>query len=344
MSVTTSSNGRSRRRTDTTVPPGYRRIVRAAPATRGGHRKAGTARPAPLAESPRRRAVSAKQRAGVGLTGPSIAPGCDSFAGACGYRSRPDGQASVPAQRAGRSRRGRGRVGAAPVGPGRRGGEPPQAPSPQAGAYDDDPPGRHDHEPGRVGGAVDPGRERPTGDERLGALQRQRPDPGLRRRDQREPGREGRLQGDVRGTHIPGRGLPDGVVPGSRRAAGVDVGSPDGSGPGPGAGRVPPEHGGRVALGDHLRAHPRRQLPAGLLPVPPRRRERIRLARTADRARRRKPRAVPHGQRGVRVAGLQRIRRLLAVLRPGFAVGATSNRGGTCRLLRPSVRARRRVG
>ena len=85
---------------------------------------------------------------------------------------------------------------------------------------------------------------------------------------------------------------------------------------------VPAEHGRLLALGRPPTSSPSTApIPAGLLPLPSRRRERLRLARAADRPRRRQPRAVPHGQRGVRVAGVQRVRQLLAVLRPRLGAG-----------------------
>src|SRR5215213_4249392 len=59
-------------------------MVRAASATRGGERKAGTLRPASWAAAPSRRAASAKRRAGSSVTVrsftiASIAGGCDIY-------------------------------------------------------------------------------------------------------------------------------------------------------------------------------------------------------------------------------------------------------------------------
>src|SRR6185503_2841860 len=59
-------------------------MVRAASGTRGGDRNAGTLRPASWAAAPRRRAASAKRRAGSSVTVrsftvTSIAGGCDSY-------------------------------------------------------------------------------------------------------------------------------------------------------------------------------------------------------------------------------------------------------------------------
>ena len=66
MSATTAANGRSRSRTDTTAPPGYRRMVRVTP----GVPAADSGRPAPRGRSawaaaPRRRATSAKRSGGA---------------------------------------------------------------------------------------------------------------------------------------------------------------------------------------------------------------------------------------------------------------------------------------
>src|SRR6266849_7318897 len=57
-------------------------MVRVAPATRGGQRKAGTVRPAACAAAPRRRAASAnwtagRLGAGDSFTAQSVAPGYD---------------------------------------------------------------------------------------------------------------------------------------------------------------------------------------------------------------------------------------------------------------------------
>src|SRR5690242_13158196 len=92
MSAATSANCRSRKRTDTTVPPGYRRIDLAAPPNLGGLRNAGTARPAARAAAVRRRAASAKRNVGDGSfptpTTASMTAGCDSHPGRTGYTGR----------------------------------------------------------------------------------------------------------------------------------------------------------------------------------------------------------------------------------------------------------------